>query len=384
MSDKKKKRVIVAMSGGVDSSVAAAMLKEEGYDVIGVTMHLWDYYGGADNSGATKGGCCTLEDANDARKVADKLGIPFYVLNMEEEFSRSVVDYFVDSYLIGETPNPCVKCNQVLKFDVLLRKTLELDGDYLATGHYAQIKKDGNGKLGLHKGRDLNKDQSYFLFTMSEDEMSKVLFPLGDMTKAETRDYARKLGLATAEKSESQEICFVEGGKYGEFIEERLKSKTQGLEVGTNTLTLTKAGDIVTVDGEKLGAHMGLHNYTVGQRKGLNLNNGPWFVVALDMKSNSLIVGREDNILSEGLIAKEFHWTNGVPSKGSSSGDSLSAKIRYSLTTAECNFEIKGDKVIITFTEPQKAVTPGQAVVLYDEDRVVGGGWIEGRLEPAP
>lgn len=373
MNTKKKKRVIVAMSGGVDSSVAAAMLKEQGYDVIGVTMHLWDYYGGEDNTGATKGGCCTIEDANDARKVADKLDIPFYVMNMEEKFSAEVVDYFVDSYLQGETPNPCVKCNQILKFDVLLRKTLELDGDYLATGHYARIIKDKDGRPGLHKGTDLNKDQSYFLFTMSEDEMSKVLFPLGDMTKAETRAYAREHGLATADKSESQEICFVEGGKYGEFIEERLASKTEGL---TNTLTLTKAGDIVTVDGEKLGTHIGLHNYTVGQRKGLDLNNGPWFVVKVDIESNNLIIGREDNILSDGLIAKEFHWTNGVPDKDAK----LSAKIRYSQTTAECKFEIKGDKVIITFSEPQKAVTPGQAVVLYDGDRVVGGGWIEEKI----
>ena len=369
----KKKRVIVAMSGGVDSSVTAAILKEQGYDVIGVTMHLWDYYGGEDNSGATKGGCCTIEDANDARKVADKLGIPFYVMNMEEKFSREVVDYFVDSYLKGETPNPCVKCNQVLKFDVLLRKTLELDGDYLATGHYARIIKDSDGRSGLYKGTDLNKDQSYFLFTMSENEMDKILFPLGDMTKSETRDYARKLGLVTADKDESQEICFVEGGKYGEFIEERLREKTKG---GTNTLTLTETGNILTVDGEKLGTHMGLHNYTVGQRKGLNLNNGPWFVVGLDMATNSLIVGEEDNILSEGLVAREFHWTNGIPSKG----NTLSAKIRYSQTTAECDFEISDDEVIISFKEPQRAVTPGQAVVLYDGDRVVGGGWIVNKL----
>ncbi len=373
MTVKDKKRVIVAMSGGVDSSVAAAMLKEEGYDVIGVTMHLWDYYGGEDNTGATKGGCCTIEDANDARAVADKLGIPFYVLNMEEAFSREVVDYFVDSYLSGETPNPCVKCNQVLKFDVLLRKTLELDGDYLATGHYARIIKDEDGRPGLHKGRDLNKDQSYFLFTMSEDEMGKILFPLGDMTKEETREYARGLGLVTADKSESQEICFVEGGKYGEFIEDRLAEKTKG---GTSTLTLTKAGDIVTVEGEKLGTHIGLHNYTVGQRKGLNLNNGPWYVVGLDMASNTLVVGGEDNILSDGLIAKEFHWTNGIPGKDIV----LSAKIRYSQTTAMCSFEIKDDKVVINFTEPQKAVTPGQAIVLYDGDRVVGGGWIVSKL----
>ena len=369
MKSEKNKRVVVAMSGGVDSSVAAAKLKDEGYEVIGITMHLWNYYEGddCDTTGATKGGCCTLDDVNDARRVADKLGIPFYVLNMEEAFSREVVDYFVDSYLKGETPNPCVKCNQVLKFDVLLKKAKELEADYLATGHYGSIMKDSSGRLGLYKGRDLNKDQSYFLFTMSEEEMAHVLFPLADMTKEETREYARRLGLTTAEKSESQEICFVEGGRYQEFIEERLVAN------GVNATDIMKAGDIVTPSGEVLGKHMGLHSYTVGQRKGLSLNNGPWYVVALDMEKNNLVVGKDEDIFSSSLTAREFHWTNGIPSADLT----LEAKIRYSKKTAPCSFEVSDDKVIVSFETPQKAVTPGQAVVLYEGDRVVGGGWIE-------
>ena len=252
-------KVVVAMSGGVDSSVAAALLKERGHEVIGVSMQLWDYSEAPEAGSATGGSCCSLEDLTDARRVCDLLEIPFYVLNMEKPFTREVVDYFVDSYLAGRTPNPCTRCNEALKFRALLIRTRELEADALATGHYARIVEPTNEgePWRLFRGVDPDKDQSYFLFTMNQRELPRVLFPLGEMTKGEVREEARRLGLRTAEKAESQEICFIPDDDYASFIAERA-----GLDKAL------RPGDIVDRDGDKLGSHGGLFRYTIGQRKG--------------------------------------------------------------------------------------------------------------------
>lgn len=363
----KKERVVVAMSGGVDSSVAAAMLKDDGYDVIGVSMQLWDYSVAEDNAGATEGSCCSIEDLEDARRVADKIGIPFYVLNMEETFTTEVVDYFVRSYLKGETPNPCTKCNQELKFKTLLRKARELDAKYLATGHYARIispEKKG-APYRLLKGVDPNKDQSYFLFTMNQEELGSVLFPLGTLTKEEVRIKARELGLRTAEKKESQEICFITDDNYAGFVVDTL---------GQNHLET--AGEIRDQAGTVLGTHNGLFRYTIGQRKGLNITagTGPHYVLSIEVQENRLIVGPKDELFSKGLKASDVNWIAEAPKDGAR----LTAAIRYRDAGVECELYAKSlSGIEARFQEPVSAVTPGQAVVFYNNDEVVGGAWIE-------
>ena len=362
-----KERVVIAMSGGVDSSVAAAMLKDDGYDVIGVSMQLWDYSVAEDNAGATEGSCCSIEDLEDARRVADKIGIPFYVMNMQDTFTTEVVDYFVKSYLKGETPNPCTKCNQELKFKTLLRKARELDARYLATGHYARIippNHDGD-PYRLLKGVDPNKDQSYFLFTMNQAELSSVLFPLGSLTKNEVREKARTLGLRTAEKKESQEICFITDDNYAGFVVDTLGDSR-----------LEAAGDIVDSSGTMLGTHNGLFRYTIGQRKGLNITSGagPHYVLSIDTNENRLIVGDKDELFSNGLIASDVNWIAEAPEDGAR----LTAAVRYRDAGIECEIYTKPPTGVgARFVEPVSAVTPGQAVVFYNNDEVVGGAWIE-------
>lgn len=354
------------MSGGVDSSVAAAMLKEDGYDVIGVSMQLWDYSAIEDEGGATEGTCCSMEDLDDARRVADKLGIPFYVMNMQEAFTTEVVDYFVESYLKGETPNPCTKCNQELKFKTLLRKARELDAKFLATGHYARVIKpiEKGSPYRLLKGVDPNKDQSYFLFTMNQDELSSVLFPLGGLTKEEVRIKARELGLRTAEKKESQEICFITDGHYADFV----SSSTQ----------MKNDGEIVDETGEVLGRHNGLFRYTIGQRKGMNITagTGPHYVISMDTNDNRLIVGPKERLLANGLKAGSVNWINIAPKDGAR----LTAAIRYRHKGVECELYTKSCGIEARFLTPEAAVTPGQAVVFYRGDEVVGGAWIERAL----
>lgn len=373
---KKKERVVVAMSGGVDSSVAAAMLKDDGYDVIGVSMQLWDYSVAEDSTGATEGSCCSIEDLEDARRVADKIDIPFYVMNMQDAFSSEVVDYFVESYLKGETPNPCTKCNQELKFKTLLRKAKELDAKYLATGHYARIispKKEGE-PYRLLKGVDPNKDQSYFLFTMNQAELSSVLFPLGSLTKEEVRVKARELGLRTAEKKESQEICFITDGRYADFIAN--SSSLKAAKSSDSSARMEQDGNIVDSFGTVLGTHNGLFRYTIGQRKGLNITagTGPHYVLSIETDENRLIVGPKDALFSKGLIASDVNWIAEAPENGAK----LTAAVRYRHEGAECELYTRSlSEIEARFTEPVSAVTPGQAVVFYDDDEVVGGAWIE-------
>lgn len=362
MADKNGKRVVVAMSGGVDSSTALAILKDEGYDCIGVSMQLWDYSKKDLLAKAPAGSCCSLDDINDARSVAYKLGVPFYVVNVEEAFSKEVVDYFIKSYTNGQTPNPCVKCNQALKFEVLLRKARSLDADYLATGHYARIIAGGDGSYRLLKGVDKDKDQSYFLFTMTQEQASRVLFPLGGMTKKDVRSYARAAGLRTSEKEESQEICFVEEPSYADFLSSRIAAQK---------------GPIVDASGAVLGEHRGLFNYTIGQRKGLNLTGGPYYVIGLDAASNRLIVGRLNELYSTGLIASDANWISpGLASQKTVTG--VDVKIRYRHGGVKSTLRLAGDGAVeVAFSEPQKAVAPGQAAVFYREDEVIGGAWIE-------
>jgi len=358
------------MSGGVDSSAALAILKEKGYDCVGVSMQLWDYSRKDLEGGPSReGSCCSLDDVNDARAVAERLGVPFYVLNMEEVFSREVVDYFVRAYLDGKTPNPCIKCNQILKFDVLLRKAAGLEADYIATGHYARILDEGNGKR-LFKGLDPEKDQSYFLFTLTGEEMRRVLFPVGGLTKREVREYARRAGLKTSDKKESQEICFVEDKRYSDFLMKRVSPRS---------------GDIVDLNGRTLGRHRGLFNYTIGQRKGLNLPGGPFYVIGMDAGRNILMVGPEESLLSGGLIASGLNWISPEAERLFEDGPGvagISSKIRYR-GPGEPSVVVKtdGGKALVTFSAPQKAVAPGQAVVFYRGEEVIGGGWIEEAVE---
>ncbi|MBI5235291.1 MAG: tRNA 2-thiouridine(34) synthase MnmA [Deltaproteobacteria bacterium] len=367
MSDLSKNRVAVAMSGGVDSSTALAVLKEQGYECVGLTMQLWDYSKGDMDSPAREGSCCSLDDVRDTRCVADGLDVPFYVLNMEKAFSREVVDYFVKDYMSGRTPNPCVKCNQLLKFDALLKKALSLEADFLATGHYARIVRDGHG-YKLLKGLDKDKDQSYFLFTMTQAQLARTLFPLGEMTKRQVRAKAKALGLKSSDKEESQEICFIDEPSYADFL----------ASVGGDKLS--RPGDIVSCDGAVLGLHKGLFRYTIGQRKGLGLSSGPYYVLAIDTATNKLIVGREQELYSTGLVADNVNWIDDHAAlEAVSSGlENVSVKIRYRHEGADASIRVLPDGLVhVRLKTAQKAVTPGQAVVFYRDEVVLGGGWIE-------
>ncbi len=366
--NRRGKRVVVAMSGGVDSSVTAALLQEQGYEVIGISLQLWDHSQGTLPEGAT-GGCCSLDDLHDARRVAEQIGIPFYTVNAEEEFRRLVVDDFVGEYFAGRTPNPCTRCNERIKFGLLLERARELGAELLATGHYARIVRDEGGRFRLLAGLDQNKDQSYFLFTLNQEQLSRTLFPVGGMTKPEVRALAERFGLRTAAKGESQEVCFIPDDDYVRFLEE---------ERGGGLLS----GAIVDLAGNELGRHHGIYRYTVGQRRGLGIAHPhPLHVLGVNVASRQVIVGAKGELPRGGLLATGVNWI--VP-PGSETMET-SCRIRYRHRPVPCRVTILPDGgAEVRFVSPEPGVTPGQAVVFYDGENVLGGGWIAGSVTDGP
>ena len=354
-----KGRVIVAMSGGVDSSVAALLLKEQGYEVIGVTMRLWTVE--RDDLPRLNRRCCSVEDVDDARRVCQLIGVPHYLLNFEREFKKHVVDYFVEEYDRGRTPHPCLACNDKIKFDFLLRRAMFLDADYIATGHYARIKRNGAG-YRLLKGSDVKKDQSYVLFTLGQRELSRLLLPIGDYPKGEIRQLAADAGLPVADKPDSQEICFIPDDDYRAFVGDRVKPK---------------AGDIIDSSGNLLGRHPGIQFFTIGQRRGLGLNGNtgsPMYVVKIDADANRVVLGSEDELYRRSLWASNTSFTSGEVADGPLE---VTAKIRYKAAESPATVTSHDGWCEIRFREPQRAVTPGQAVVFYKDEEVLGGGIIE-------
>ncbi|HEY5954736.1 MAG TPA: tRNA 2-thiouridine(34) synthase MnmA [Terrimicrobiaceae bacterium] len=365
MSSTSSKRVLVGMSGGVDSSVTAHLLKQQGYEVIGVTMKVWPQ----DCISRAEDKCCGPSAIADARGVAHKLGVPHYVVDEADLFERLVIDYFSSEYRAGRTPNPCVMCNELLKFGSLWTKAAALGADYIATGHYAIIEHSPAGAI-LRKGRDARKDQSYFLFSLSQKQLSRALTPLGTMTKPEIRDIARHLGLRVADKVDSQEICFVPGNDYKEFLRSH---------VGESEF---HRGGIYSMDGSFLGEHAGIELFTIGQRKGLPGGSPkPLYVVDIDPESSRVIVGGEEDLVREEFEIDRVNWLalpDEIP-------DNVTVKIRYAHQGAPAALEpLERGRVRVRLHSPQRAVTPGQAAVFYDGDKVVGGGWIVRRPALVP
>ncbi|BCJ94827.1 tRNA-specific 2-thiouridylase MnmA [Anaerocolumna cellulosilytica] len=355
-----KKKVVVGMSGGVDSSVAALLLKEAGYEVIGVTMQIWQ-----DEDTAAQeesGGCCGLSAVDDARRVAFALDIPYYVMNFKSEFKNAVMDYFTEEYLKGNTPNPCIACNRYVKWESLLTKSLGIGADFIATGHYARVVKLVNGRFTLQKSATAEKDQTYALYNLTQFQLSHTLMPVGEYTKDQIREIAKGINLRVANKPDSQEICFIPDKDYAKFIKE-YSGETP------------KEGNFVTTEGKIIGKHKGIIHYTVGQRKGLNLSMGhPVFVLAIRPETNEVVIGNSDEVYSNKLYAGNLNFMSIEDLEGEMT---VQAKIRYSHRGSKCVIrKVEADKVECIFEEPQRAVTPGQAVVFYSGDYVVGGGTI--------
>ncbi|HEX5888835.1 MAG TPA: tRNA 2-thiouridine(34) synthase MnmA [Pyrinomonadaceae bacterium] len=369
-------KIAVAMSGGVDSSAAAAILKDQGHELVGFTMQLWDQRRGInvdENGDPLPSRCCSLDDVYDARRVAEELGFPFYVLNLERDFERDVVQPFVTSYLSGETPIPCVACNSRLKFASLDRLAVSLGCEKVATGHYARVEFDENtGRYRLLRGRNEQKDQSYFLWELTQEQLSHALFPLGEMSKPEARDAARQHNLnGVAEKKESQEICFVPDGDYAGFIDRYLDAENA-------TDRLPGAGEIVDTDGKVIGKHEGIHRYTVGQRRGIGIaDQRPLYVISINADRNRVAVGPAEELLSNEFTAAGVNW---ISFEAPSEPVRADVRVRYRHTAAPATITPLPDaRARIVFDEPQRAITPGQATVFYRGDEVVGGGWIAQR-----
>ena len=360
LSAMSRRRVIVAMSGGVDSSVAALLLKEQGFEVIGVTMRLWTVE--REEAPRHSKRCCSVEDVDDARRVCQVIGVPHYVLNFEREFQRHVVDYFCREYDRGRTPHPCLACNDKIKFDFLLRRAMFLDADYIATGHYARIRPNGTG-FKLLKGQDESKDQSYVLFTLTQNELGRLLLPVGEYPKAHVRELADRAELPVADKPDSQEICFIPDGDYRKFVGQR---------------AAPRPGRMVDANGNYLAEHPGIHYFTIGQRRRLGLSGNtsrPLFVIGIDSDTNEVTLGPEEALLRSRLWASGVNYTSGVTPAGP---QKVSAKIRYKASQSGATVVARGGRSAeVQFESPQRAVTPGQAVVFYTGEELVGGGYIE-------
>jgi tRNA-specific 2-thiouridylase len=356
-------RIVVAMSGGVDSSVAAALLAEQGHDVVGVSMQLYAQGEGGAVAAREYGTCCTLDDLHDARRVAAAIGIPHYILNFESRFDETVVSNFVREYVAGRTPIPCSHCNSDMKFAALLDRAIAMDAAALATGHYARIVQDGSGIYRLLRGLDPAKDQSYFLFSLTQAQMARARFPIGELDKETVRAHARRLGLRVADKPDSQEICFVPDGDYAAFVERKAPA-------------LTRPGMIVSGDGRVLGTHDGVHRFTIGQRKGLRLSSAePLYVLQIDAPDARVTVGTRDALGRARLTASDVNWTSGI---APTSWTVVEGQIRHRHAAAPARVRaLENNRAELEFTVPQAAITPGQAVVFYGGDEVVGGGWID-------
>ncbi|MBZ0277593.1 MAG: tRNA 2-thiouridine(34) synthase MnmA [Anaerolineae bacterium] len=360
VSDNGSVRVVVAMSGGVDSSVAAALLVEQGYDVVGMMMRLWseDTFGGGIHNR-----CCTPDQMADARRIAAKLGIPFYVIDTKEVFRNTIVEFFINQHRNGVTPNPCMECNRQIRFKFLLEHALALDAEYLATGHYARVTRDDRGRYTLRKSVDDHKDQSYVLSVLGQQQLSHALFPVGDYTKPEIRALAAKFGLPTASKKDSQDLCFIGDNDYRRFLRDYAPDVMQ-------------PGPIVRANGDVVGEHTGLANYTIGQRKGLGVYHAePLYVIGINPAQNALIVGVQDELGQQSLTAGRVNWVQG---ESPDSAFRAEVKIRYKARPIPAWVKpLPDNRIAVTFDEPLRDITPGQGAVVYDGDVVLGGGVIE-------